>query len=89
MNLLLLEKLLLNGSSVLLWFREGNPTGPKRDAELMGGKAIKGSLAEGRDRIARTSSEVDNYYKIAFSTLSIGVNRCSSCDLNLVGSDCQ
>ena len=52
-------------------------------------KAIKGSLAEGRDRIARTSSEVDNYYKIAFSTLSIGVNRCSSCDLNLVGSDCQ
>jgi len=36
-DLPLVEKLFLNGSSVLLWFMESNLTGPKKDAELKGG----------------------------------------------------
>ena len=51
-------------------------------------KAARGSLVEGRDRMAHASSEADNCSKIALSTLSIRVNKSLSNNLNLVGSDC-
>ena len=41
-------------------------------------------LAEGREMMARASSEADNYSKIAWSTLSTRFNRSSSNDLKLV-----
>jgi len=52
-------------------------------------EVAKGSLAEGRDKMARTSNVASSYSKIALSTLIIKVNRSLSNDLNLAGSDCQ
>lgn len=47
MDLPLLLKLFLNGSSVLLWFMESNLTGPGKDAELKGGmRGLSSSAVE-------------------------------------------
>ena len=52
-------------------------------------KAASELLTKERERMARTSSEADNYSQISLSTLSTRVNRSSSYDLNLVGSNYQ
>ena len=52
-------------------------------------KIVRRLFVEGRDRMARVSNEADSRSKIALSTLSSRDIRCSSNDLNLVGSNYQ
>ena len=60
-----------------------------RQKKHLSSDTAMGSLVEGRDKMAYVFSEAGDYSKITLSTLSIRVNKSSSKDLNLVGSDFQ
>jgi len=56
-----------------------------RQGKHLPSKAMRGSLAEGRDKMTCTFSEAGNCSNMALSTHTTRVNRSLSNNLNLVG----